>query len=170
MRTMNILDITGGIPAYRGRIRGFLEKLTSERRYFASLTFDMVVNSDLLIVAEEEGGIAGMAGVNRKYGIVRNYIVLKKEVQGKGVGEKLLLRLIAECRKRHHLIMCVVGENNAPSRVLHLRAGAVEAGRRNRHDYLFIPLSRRGVLFAAAFRVAFRGYAVFKKWAMKKGN
>ena len=102
------------------------------REWFHEHTRDQHV----LLVAEISGEVVGFAGYGAfrsKDGYittVEDSVFLKDGCRGRGVGTKLLTRLLAEARARgvHSMVAAVTSENQA-SVALHTSLGFVQAGR-----------------------------------------
>ena len=114
------------------------------------------MKSELVLVAMDSKEIIGIAGLERKYLIPRTYIILKREYQGKGLGTRFKLKLLAEARKKHNIITAVVEEKNLRSIKANLKAGAKIAGKRENLCYLFwIPRNIKGLFLYYSIKIVF---------------
>src|SRR3989344_4124356 len=87
-------------------ITGFLKSLKSERKTFF-VGYDVILsNHNNVVTIKNKKTILGLAGYKKskrigKYlNVKESFIVIKKEHQGKGLGKKLLLKLLSVFKRR----------------------------------------------------------------------
>lgn len=140
-----MLNITDNLPTYRQQIESFLGKLNSEKAYF-NLTIERVMNWELVMVEMLNEEIIAIAGLERKFGIVRNNLVIKKEFHGKGLGKSLLRELLNEAKLEYNIIWAVISEKNIAAIKNNLATGHKMVGNRQGMCYLIAPLNWKGKL------------------------
>ena len=140
-------NITYHLVEYKKHIRKFLDELDSEKEFF-NLTLDRVMKWEAVIVEIMNNEIIGIAGLEKKIGIFRSNVMLKKEFQGKGLGKLFIIELLKESSHNHNIMWAVISENNLASINLHLAMGYKVVGRRQNMYYFIAPLSGKGkILF-----------------------
>lgn len=149
-----MLNISDNLPAYKHKIGYFLEKLDSEKEYF-NLTIEKVMNWELVMVEMINDEIIAIVGLERKLGIVRNNIMIKKEFQGKGLGKRLMFELLSESRLKHNIVWGVISENNIASIKNDLATGHKIVGNRQNMCYLIAPLNWKGKVLYYLIRALF---------------
>jgi GNAT superfamily N-acetyltransferase len=149
-----MLNITDNLPTYRQQIESFLGKLNSEKAYF-NLTIERVMNWELVMVEMLNDEITAIAGLERKLGIVRNNLVIKKEFHGKGLGKSLLRELLSESKMKHNLVWGVISEKNIVAIKNDLATGHKIVGNRQGMCYLIAPLNWKGKLLYYLIRALF---------------
>jgi GNAT superfamily N-acetyltransferase len=136
-------NITQNLEEYRKRLETFLDELESEREFF-NLTLDRVMKWELVVVEILGNRIIGIGGLERKFGICRSNVMVKKEFHRKGLGERLLVELLSESKQNHNIVWAVIGEHNTGSLKLHQATGYRMVGRRQSMYYFVSPLNSKG--------------------------
>jgi len=149
-----MLNVTDNLPAYKQQIESFLAKLDSEKEYF-NLTVERVMNWELVMVEMLNEEIIAIAGLERKFGIVRNNLMIKKEFQGIGLGKRLMLELLSESKLKHNLLWAVISEKNIAAIKNDLATGHKIVGNRQNMCYLVAPLNWKGKLLYYLIRALF---------------
>jgi len=97
------------------RLTRFLDELDSEREFF-HVTIERVLNSALVILAFDNEKVIGITGLEKKWGIMRSYVVVKKDYQGKRIAENLYNeRLKHTSSIKCNIILAVVEKRNLKS-------------------------------------------------------
>ena len=130
---------------YRKKIENFLAILDVEKEFF-NLDMQRVRTFTLILVALNCNEVIGLAGLGKKHGLARSYIIIRKDFQGKGLGKHLMLNLLSEAAKKHILVLGVVNEKNIESIKMHLSIGYKKGGKRGNLLYIFNSLNTKGVL------------------------
>jgi RimJ/RimL family protein N-acetyltransferase len=138
-----IENITNNLIQYRKQIEYFLNTLQDEKKYF-NLNMDRLMKWEFVLIEQVDNKIIAVAGLERKWGIVRNNVIVKAEYQRQGRGTKILYELIDQTKERYALLMAVISEDNLASLGLHLKTGYKMIGRRQTLHYLIRPVNRKG--------------------------
>jgi len=139
---------------YKHQIEFFLSQLNSEKKYF-DINLERIRKWKVIMIAEEEQEIIAAAGLEKKFGMIRSAIIIKRELQGKGLGTLLLKELIDKTRKRYHVVWAIIAEENEASIRLHLAESFRPIGRRQNLFYLAVPLGVGGRLLVYCFSILF---------------
>ena len=142
------------MPAYKQRIEDFLEKLGSEKGYF-NLTVDRVMNWKLVMLEKLNDEIIAIAGLERKLGTLRNNVIIKKELHGKGLGKSIINELLNESKLQHNIVWAVISEENLAAIKIHLATGHKMVGNRQNMCYLVAPLHWKGKALYYVIRALF---------------
>jgi len=103
-----------------------------------------------------ENKIIAIAGLEKKLGIIRGNLILKKTFHGKGLGKRIVAELITEAaRKRYPFIMAVISDQNLGSVTLHKKIGYRLIGTRQNLSYYVLPLTCVGKLLCASLNAIF---------------
>ena len=152
---INFVNITDNLSGYRNGIDIFLNQLDSEKELF-QVTTARVMKSELVLVAMHSNEIIGIAGLERKHGFGRDYIVVRKDYQGKGFGKRFFLKLVAEAKEnKYNIIMAVIDEVNIGALKLDRAAGYRRVGKRGNLFYSFKPLNIKGLFLYYLIKVTF---------------
>lgn len=146
---LHLLDITQDLPRYTRQITNFIDQLQSEKQYFDLLP-DAVLSAraHTIVAAFVNENLAGIAYLERKKLILRNFVIVKDNFQRMGLGKQLLQQLHARAKDTSHIILALINAKNAPSLKLHTSLGYRIAGKRwNDIYYLFYPLTPVGSIF-----------------------
>jgi RimJ/RimL family protein N-acetyltransferase len=135
--------ITSDFSQYKKQIEDFLSTLQSEKKYF-NLTIDRLMKCEFVIIEQVNNKIIAVAGLEKKFGIIRDVIMIKAEYQRHGLGTKILYALIYQTKERHALLMALIKDHNIASLRLHMKAGYKKIGRRQNLDYLVRPINCKG--------------------------
>lgn len=156
-----ILNISDQFEAHADALEVFLAGLGPELEFMdPDFGLRKIMESELVLVAQQEDGrIMGLSGTTRRLGMNKLYLVVSRELQGKGVGKRLFSRNseVALTDPRYDLILAVIDERNIRSLNLFLSNGYRLLGKRRRWDlyYTMMPVSRRGRLLFYLFRILF---------------
>ena len=153
--SIKVINITEDLQNYQTKIIHFLRSLNSEKKFFFSINKKKIFESDIVHVALDGNAIAGIAGLDKTYGIKTSYVMIKNDYQGKGIGKLLRKFQILEGKKQCSVIMSVVGKENSSALKLYFGFGALKAGSRNNQVYLFEPLNKRGYCVYLFFKIMF---------------
>ena len=138
-------NITGNAAQYKKQMEYFFNSLESEKKYF-NLTMERLLKWELIMIEVSGDEIIAVAGLEKKWGIVRNNLMIKKEHQGRGLGKQIIDELVDEIKKKYAMVMAVISEQNSGSIKLHLQKGYRRIGRRQTLDYLIKPINQKGVV------------------------
>lgn len=134
--------LNDNVEKYKEQLSDFLNKLNSEKKYFEP-TLERFIKSEIVIALMNDE-IYGIAGLEKKYSIYRNYLMLNKSCHGKGYGKSLLLRLLSESKKKSNILMALINNKNVISLKLHQSLNYKAIGNRGSLIYLLKPLNRKG--------------------------
>ena len=147
-------NITDTLDEYKDEINLFIEKLGSEKKYF-DITTERIMKSVIVSIATDNNKIFGISGIERKYGVLRNYIILLKEYHRGRFGTQLYLHMLEEAKTKCNIIMSVVKENN----IVALKAAESQdfrkSGKRGNLYYLWKPLNTKGVFIFYLIKILF---------------
>ena len=155
-------NITDALMNNKERINNFLSQLDSERRYF-DITIERIMSWKLVMIEEADNKINAIVALEKKFGMTRSAIILKRELQGKGLGKILLEQLIDEARKKHHIVWAIISEKNMASIKLHLAKDFRFIGNRQNLFYLAAPLDFVGHILFHSFAKLFPLTKIFDK-------
>lgn len=147
-------NITNNLIQYKKQIEHFLDALQSEKKYF-NPHIDRIMKCELVIIEQAGNEIIAVAGLEKKLGIVRDMLIIKREFQRQGLGTKILCELINQTNKRHFLLMAVISEDNTASFRLHMKTGYKMIGNRQTLDYVVKPINRTGTLLYYLLKTLF---------------
>jgi predicted GNAT family acetyltransferase len=149
---IDIIDISKRMKDYEHKIEYFIDQLGTEKRFF-NLNPDRIQRSEQVLIATKNGHIAALAGLERKFGILRSYTMVRNEFQGKGVGRCLMKTRLSKASRKYNLILGLIDENNLRALRLDFSAGYRMAGKRGNLCYLVKPLNTRGLLVYYVFKI-----------------
>lgn len=133
------------IPS-RSELKEFCDSLEEERAYF-KISFQRILNADLIIPEYHDGKLIALAAIEKKYGIVRSWTIVKKEYWRKGIGSRLMTKRLERLKKDRtcHVLLGIIEKKNI-------------AAIKNvtKHGYKFV--GRRGNLLYYSLPVSFWGY------------
>ena len=153
--SITFVGITEDLNKYGNELDDFLGKLDIEKEIF-NLNKERVMKSELLVAAFDGDEIIGLAGLERKYGFARDYILVRKDYQGKGLGKRFFLKLVAEAKEnKYNIIMAIIDGVNIGALKLDRAAGYRRVGKRENLFYSFKPLSARGFSLYYLIRLTF---------------
>ena len=150
---LHLLDITQDLPMYTRQITTFIDQLQSEKKYF-NLLPDAVLSARVhtIVAAFVNEDLVGIAYLERKKLILRDFVIVKGNFQKMGLGKQLLQQLHAQAKDTSHIILALINAQNAPSLNLHTSLGYRIAGKRwDNIFYLFYPLTPLGSIFCYVF-------------------
>lgn len=147
-------DITNCVTNYKNRIELFLSQLNIEKKYF-DISLERVMKWKPIMIAEVQQEIVAAVGLEKKFGIMRSVIILRKEVQGKGLGQSYLHALLGKARETCHIVWAIIAEGNSASMKLHLAADYRVIGKRQNLFYLAVPLDCFGDALLWSFKLIF---------------
>lgn len=156
---INFIDITNEISFYQDNLIEFLDNLSTEKRFF-NITLDRILKSRLVIIAVDNTvtlsksksfkkrpfKIIGVAGIEKKFGIARDYVILNKNYQKLGIGTKLRSFLFSESKKIYNLIMPLISEQNDVAISWYIKSGFKMIGSKDHLIYFAYPLNSKGQL------------------------
>lgn len=154
MTKLYFINITNKLNQHKDAINYFLVKLNSETEYF-NLRLERILKSEVVIVAKDNNEIIGIGGLEKKYRIIRNYLLIKKEYQGRSLGKHFVDELLIAAKNNYNLIMAIIDEENIISLKLHRISGYKIAGKRDNLYYAFNPLNTKGLLFYYLIKIMF---------------
>lgn len=146
---LHLVDITQDLPRYKCQITTFINQLQSEKQYF-DLHPDAVLSARIhtVVAAFVNEDLAGIAYLERKKLILRDFVIVKDNFQRMGLGKQLLKQLHARAKDTSHIILALINAQNTPSLKLHTSLGYRIAGKRwDNIYYLFYPLTLVGSTF-----------------------
>lgn len=137
-------------------VEKFLGELKDELKYF-NITLDRVKKANWIIGEYRYGKLVGIAGIEKKLGIVRSWTIVKKEHWKKGIGSKLVKKRREKCLKDRscHVLLGVVEKNNIPSIKNIIKQGYLFCGRKGNLLYYFQPITSVGKLMILILKVIF---------------
>ena len=147
-------DITDDVLCYKKEMETFIDQLDSEKKYF-KLTVERVLKWELIAIETVAGEVVAIGGLEKKFGTIRSNLILRKDVQGQGLGKRFLGEIIKVAREKHHAIWALIMKENTPSLKLHLGFGYRLIGERQDLLYLMIPLSAPGYVYFCLVRGLF---------------
>ena len=148
-------NITDSLSQYRYPIESFISKLEGEKRYY-NLTTERVMNWDLVMVEMAKDEIVAIAGLERKLGLIRSGIMLRKELHRKGFGKRFLFEVHEEAKNQgYHVIWGLVSEGNAAAVQLATSLGYKFLGKRQNMDNVIAPLDSTGRIIYYLARALF---------------
>jgi [ribosomal protein S18]-alanine N-acetyltransferase len=109
-----------------------LERLAPSAAHWTTAQYNELVNSGVVLVAEESGRLCGFVGAKAVLGEweIEN-VVVAAEFLRRGVASELMRALIQGAKSEAaSVIRLEVRESNLPARALYVRHGFREAGRR----------------------------------------
>ena len=140
---IDIKNITYNLSKHQVQLNSFLNSLNSELDFF-KLDINRIKNSESVFIVTIESKIIGVAGFERKYYIIRPYLLVKKDYQGKQIGKRALLHLLDEAKKKHKIFMALIDGQNIPSLNLFIKIGFELAGKKDNLHYLIYSFNNRG--------------------------
>jgi RimJ/RimL family protein N-acetyltransferase len=134
----------------------FCNNLDEEKAYF-NITYERILHSEWFIPEYRNDNLVGLAGIEKKYGIVRSWTIVKKEYWGKGIGSKLISKRLEKCRadKSCHIILGIVHENNTNSIRTITKRGYTYIGQKENLLYYGQPVSAFAPAMIFFLRVIF---------------
>jgi phage-related holin len=148
-------NITKEIYTYQDRIKQFLDELNEEKKYF-KLTLRRILRSVLVIISTLNDQIVGITGLEKKWGIIRGYVVVKNQYQGMRIAETLFKeRMRQSSGLKCNLIMAVVEKGNTRSINHCISRGYRTGGRWGNLLYYFLVLNYKGYLQYILIRILF---------------
>jgi len=101
-------------------VKGFLDSLGEERQ-LATLDFELVQKAEFIAGERIDKEIAGIIGIWKTYRFFPTlFIVVKKEYQGKGVGDRLMKKEIEYARGIHSFLTLSTFDNGNYDAAIHL--------------------------------------------------
>jgi RimJ/RimL family protein N-acetyltransferase len=147
------INVTNEIKNMESELGDFLDHLDGERKYF-NLTLNRLLRCELLLIADYQESIIGVAGLEKKYGVTRSFIILKSEYHGKGIGRDFAKFRSQEAKNlNYNIIMSAIDENNKASLKMNFAIGYKKGGKRGNLIYIFKPLNKKG--FAIYYFIKF---------------
>lgn len=143
------------IPNYE-EIEKLLSELNDELKYFR-ITIDRVKKSKWIIPEYINGKLVGIAGIEKKFGIVRSWTIVKKEYWKKGIGSKLINMRKERCLedKSCNILLGIVKRNNIASIKNITEQGYMLCGRRGNLFYYFQPITQLGKVMTFIIKIIF---------------
>lgn len=151
---MNFKNITNHLSEHYNHIDLFVRELDSEKQFF-DLTTARIMRCEIVIIALGDNKIIGIAAVERKYGIARSLMMVKKDFQGKGFGKQFMVALLGEAKNTHNMIMAIVDDKNIMSMRMHLAKGYRIVGKRGKLCYIMNPLNKKGLFLYYLIKILF---------------
>ncbi len=145
-------------------LREFFESLDEELVHFP-LTYKRMMNAYFLITEYSEGKLIALAGVEKKYGVVRSWTIVKKEHWHKGIGSKLVARRKEICSrdKTCHVLLGIVDETNVASINNITKQGYKYIGQRENLKYYLQPIRPIGNVVIFLAKLIFPLFSVIDK-------
>jgi len=155
MMKLEYRNITKDLDYYADTINKFLGELDDEKKYFG-LKLERVLESKLVIVAIFDDQIVGITGFESKMGIIRSYVVVKKQFHGMRIAENLFKeRMRQSSSLKCNLVMAVVEKDNIKSINHCYSRGYRLGGVRGNLLYLFFIINYTGYLQYMLIRILF---------------
>ena len=147
-------NITDKLDEYNDEIDLFIEKLGHEKKYF-DITTKRIMQSVIVFLAIYNNETIGIAGIERKYGMLRNYVTIIKEYQKGGLGPRFTLHMLEEAKKTCNIILAIVEENNYGALKGGAAIGFKKVGQRENLCYILKPLNKKGVFLFFLIKLLF---------------
>ena len=160
---IQIRAISDSLSGHAEQIVEFLGRTDSEKRYF-NLTLERVLKAETILVAYADDALVGIGGIEVKYRLPRDFIMVDRRVQGKGLGRQFLDRILDDAARMHSILMAVIEEPNAASLKLHRTVGFRMGGKRGQLNYLFFPIDARGLVLYYIVRLIFPGIQLLDRF------
>jgi RimJ/RimL family protein N-acetyltransferase len=146
-------------------LRNFFESLDEEREYF-NVNLERVLQSNWVIPEYVNGELAGVAGVERKYGIMRSWTIVKKDYWRQGVASRLGIKRLERCRKERlcHALLAIIEKKNLAGIKNAAKIGYKIIGKNGNLYYLMRPVTKFGNVMAYAAIIAFPFFLVLDKF------
>lgn len=147
MKDIHYINITSQLAHQSVNIKDFIDALGSEMIFF-EITLERMLNSVLVILALHQDKIIGITGLEKKWGIMRSYTIVKKDYQRMRIAEELFHERMRQSSGLNcNLIMAVVDKGNILSCNHCVSRGYRLVGERwGRLRYYFLPLNFKGNL------------------------
>jgi ribosomal protein S18 acetylase RimI-like enzyme len=139
----------------RDELGSFLSQLTDEKNFFRVSSSDLLSSSEIVIVEKVDGLIAGIAGVRRHRGVPVFFIVIKAEFQGRGIGDKLMCRLLEIVKTQYNFLLLTVLKENKSAISLFQKYGYRTIGEKHGSYYMVFPINGKGKFFAKMLKTLF---------------
>lgn len=150
------------LSEYQNEIDRFVGSLSTEKKYL-NINFQRVMNSRLVILAMGNHSIVGLGGLEKKRGLARSYIVVKKEHQNQFIGAPLFMKILKEAKKKHSIIMGAVEKENIKALKMFLSKGYKHVGEKKRLMYICKPFNASGYLIYLFIKAVFPLYRLLAK-------
>ncbi|MDZ7833629.1 MAG: GNAT family N-acetyltransferase [Desulfobacterales bacterium] len=152
-------------PPNKSELNEFCNSLSDEKSYF-NVTFQRMMNSIWIIPEYQDGKLIAAAGVEKKYGIVRSWAIVKKEHWKKGVGAKLIAKRFEKCRKEKtcHVLLGIIDEKNIPSIKALTKQGYILVGKKGNLLYYLQAISPLGRGMIPVIKILFFSLLIIDKF------
>ena len=155
VKNIVFVNITNNKFEYKEKVKKFLENLDSERKFF-NLDLNRILNLEFIIIAMDGQELIGIAGLERKFSLVRSIMMISRKHQGKGLGTKFMVRLLDDARNNgYSIIMGVVEEKNIGALKMDYSTGYRFCGKRENLCYIFNPLNTKGMIYFRLIKLLF---------------
>jgi ribosomal protein S18 acetylase RimI-like enzyme len=134
-------------------IINFFDSLDEEKETFR-LSLDEVLKSEMIIIEEIGGEIAGIAGIRRHKMFPVLFIVVKSSFQGKGLGKKLLATLHDLAKTKYSFVVLSVIKENIRAINLFKKSGYVIFAEKDGSYFMVKPFNCIGRLVSKLLMLA----------------
>jgi GNAT superfamily N-acetyltransferase len=137
----NIVDNLGEC---KPQVIEFINNLGTEVEFFP-ITIDLIMRSDYVLIARHNLKIIGLIGLEKPYyRILKTYILINKNYQGKGIGKALLMKEINDVKDDHCVIMAHIEHKNIKSITMFNSFGFKHIGKKMDLEYFIKPFNPIG--------------------------
>jgi ribosomal protein S18 acetylase RimI-like enzyme len=131
----------------------FFDSLGEERKTFR-LSLDEVLKSEMIVIEEIGGEIAGMAGIRKPKMFPVLFIVVKSSFQGKGLGKRLLTTLHDLAKTKYSFIILSVIKGNIRAINLFKKSGYIIFAEKDDFYFMVKPFNCIGILVSKLLKLA----------------
>lgn len=135
-------------------IREFANSLTTEKEFFPAPT-RVIPRYKLIVGAEINGTLVGVASINRSLGLLNSVSVVKSDFQGKGIGRMLRERQHKLAEDNYDFIISGVWKGNSRQVSLNRTLGYKLIAENREHYFMLCPLNSRGKIVYCTLRSVF---------------
>ena len=95
----------------REEIAEFVNSLNEEKEFFP-MAIQGILKWEVIVGAEVNGTLAGVAGINRVLGLPNSFTVVRSGFQGKGIGDMLLERRLKLVEDNYSFFIAKIWKEN----------------------------------------------------------